>query len=160
MEIDSACTSSVSGLTNATDIAAVPSESTANAESFKGWYINLDASSTGLGAERVITDPLTTSTGLVFFTSSKPYTDVCAIGGKSFIWVTRYNTGGAPTSLKGVALLQVSTAAIEQINLATAFTEKGGRRTTALEGLPPTQQGLSLLSTPPPVKRTIHIRER
>jgi type IV pilus assembly protein PilY1 len=62
--------------------------------------------------------------------------------------------------LKGIALLQVSTGSIEQVNLSTAFSEKGGRRTSALEGVPPTAQGLSLLSTPPPVKRILHMRER
>jgi type IV pilus assembly protein PilY1 len=62
--------------------------------------------------------------------------------------------------LKGVALLQVSTGSIEQINLREAFTEAGGRKTSALEGVPPVQQGLSLLSTPPPTKRILHIRER
>jgi type IV pilus assembly protein PilY1 len=112
-------------------------------------------------AERVITDPLAVSTGLVFFTTYKPYNDVCAYGGKSFIWAVRYNTGGsAGALLKGVALLQVSTGSIEQVNLSTAFTGKGGRRTSALEGVPPIQQGLSLLTTPPPVKKILHIRER
>lgn len=127
----------------------------------EGWYINLDTSSGSYRAERVITDPMATSSGLVFFTTYKPYIDVCSFGGKSFIWALRYNTGGcASASLKGVALLQVSTGSIEQVNLSTAFTEKGGRRTSAMEGVPPTAQGLSLLSQPPPVKRTIHMRER
>jgi type IV pilus assembly protein PilY1 len=112
-------------------------------------------------AERTITDPLASSSGLVFFTTYKPYNDVCAYGGKSFIWSVRYSTGGAPGALlKGIGLLQVSTGSIEQLDLSAAFTEKGGRRTSALEGVPPTHQGLSLLSTPPPVKRTIHMKER
>ena len=127
----------------------------------EGWYINLDTSSGSYRAERVITDPMATFSGLVFFTTYKPYIDVCSFGGKSFIWALRYNTGGcASASLKGTALLQVSTGSIEQVNLSTAFTEKGGRRTSAMEGVPPTAQGLSLLSTPPPVKRVIHMRER
>jgi type IV pilus assembly protein PilY1 len=132
-----------------------------SAPGFKGWYINLDASAAGYRAERVITDPIASLTGIVFFTTYKPYNDVCALGGKSFIWAVKYDTGGAPgAALKGVALLQVSTGSIEQINLSTALTEKGGRRTSAMEGVPPTAQGLSLLSQPPPVKRTIHIKER
>ena len=127
----------------------------------EGWYIILDASAGSYRAERVITDPLSTTTGLVFFTTYKPYNDVCSYGGKSFIWSVKYDTGAAPGALlKGMALLQVSTGSIEQVNLSTAFTEKGERRTSALEGVPPTSQGLSLMSTPPPVKRTIHIRER
>ena len=178
MEIDPACTITVSGLTNVTSIGSVPSETTANSSSFNGWYINLDTctnsagnpiactdASVFYGAERVITDPLATTSGLVFFTSMKPYTDVCAIGGKSFIWAVRYNTGGAPGALlKGMALLQVSTASIEQVDLSTAFpadaAHRGGRRTAEMEGLPPTAQGLSIVSTPPRVKRTIHMRER
>ncbi len=115
----------------------------------------------GYRAERVITDPLATTTGLAFFTTYKPYSDECGLGGKSFIWGVRYNTGGAGGALlKGTALLQVSTGSIEQINLSQALSEMGGRRTSALEGVPPTAQGLSLLSPPPPVKRTIHIKER
>jgi hypothetical protein len=141
----------------------------------EGWKIDLDAEgnytySEGTPpvpitrfyrAERVITDVLTTTSGLVFFTTYKPYSDVCAYGGKSFIWAVRYNTGGAPGAmLKGIALLQVSTGSIEQIDLSTAFSQGGGRKTSALEGVPPTAQGLSLLSTPPPVKRILHMRER
>jgi len=155
------CTTSVSGLTDVTAIGNVPIESDANDSAFKGWTIALDASSSGYGAERIFTDPLGVTTGVVFFTSSKPYTDVCAIGGKTHIWALRYNTGGsAAAQLKGTALIQVSTAAIEQIKLADAFTEKDGRRTSAMEGLPPTQQGLSIMTQPPPSKRTIHIKER
>lgn len=185
-KLDKTCTTTVSfsDLTNVTSLGSVPSETTANGSSFKGWYINLDASGTfsyceifnvdgscaqspvpskGYRAERVITDPLATSSGLVFFTTYKPYSDECGLGGKSFIWGTRYNTGGAPPSglLKGVALLQVSTGSIEQKELSKAFPTSGEtRKTAAMEGVPPTAQGLSLLSAPPPVKRVMHIRER
>ena len=111
--------------------------------------------------ERVITDPLATTSGVVFFTTYKPYSDECDIGGKSFIWAVKYSTGGsAGALLKGKALMQVSTGSIEQLDLSTAFSGAGGRRTTALEGVPPTAQGLSLISTPPPVKRILHMRER
>jgi type IV pilus assembly protein PilY1 len=173
--LDTSCTSTVSlgDLTNVTSIGSVPSENTADYASFTGWYINLDRSGNytylegstpvtrGYRAERVITDPLATTTGLAFFTTYKPYSDECGLGGKSFIWGVRYNTGGAGGALlKGTALLQVSTGSIEQVNLSTAFTDAGGRRTSAMEGVPPTAQGLSLLSPPPPVKRTIHIKER
>ncbi|RJQ51178.1 MAG: hypothetical protein C4526_10615 [Nitrospiraceae bacterium] len=161
VSIEPNCTASVSGLTDVTSIGNVPSASDANSSNFNGWFIDLDPSTTGYGAERVITDPLAVTNGVVFFTTSKPYTDVCAIGGKTHIWALRYNTGGSAASLlKGVALVQVSTAAIEQINLAEAFTERDGRRTSVMEGLPPTQQGLSILTQPPPVNRTMHIREK
>jgi type IV pilus assembly protein PilY1 len=169
------CTTTVglSSLTNVTSIGSVPSDNTANSSSFNGWYVNLELSGNysyvegstsvtrGYRAERVITDPLATTTGLAFFTTYKPYSDECGLGGKSFIWAVRYNTGGSGgTLLKGTALLQVSTGSIEQVNLSQSLTEMGGRRTSALEGVPPTAQGLSLLSPPPPVKRTMHIKER
>lgn len=169
------CTTSVSAgdLTNVTDINDVPSASEAEKPDFKGWYINLDASGNytyleggsnvtrSYKAERVITDPLATISGIVFFTTFKPYSDECSIGGKTFLWAVKYDTGGAGGALlKGIALIQVSTAAIEQLNLSTAFTQKGGRRTEAMEGVPPTAQGLSLITMPPPVKRVIHIKER
>ncbi|OGW52144.1 MAG: hypothetical protein A2Y81_08525 [Nitrospirae bacterium RBG_13_43_8] len=173
--LDTTCTTLVSSgvLTNVTSIGSVPTETIANSASFKGWYINLDASGNypylegtssvtrAYRAERMITDPMATTTGLAFFTTYKPYNDECGLGGKSFIWAVRYNTGGAAGALlKGTALLQVSTGSIEQLNLSTAFTEAGGRKSAALEGVPPTAQGLSLLSQPPAVKRVLHIRER
>ncbi len=174
--LDASCTAAFSG--TLTDVTNTPdADPSAIAD---GWKIDLDASGNYTHcevrnpdgtcaqsftrfyrAERVITDPLTTTSGVVFFVSYKPYTDVCAYGGKSFIWAVRYNTGGAAGALlKGVALLQVSTGSIEQLDLSKAFTEEGGRRTSALEGVPPTAQGLSILSQPPPVKRTLHIKER
>jgi type IV pilus assembly protein PilY1 len=91
----------------------------------------------------------------------KPKDDACNPEGKSFIWSARYDTGGAPGALlKGKALLQVSTGNIEQIDLGAAFTEKGKRRTAQLLGVPPVSQGLSILTTPPPVMELIHMRER
>lgn len=132
-----------------------------------GWRIRLDNAvltpAPANGNERVITDSLaTTSSGLVFFTTFKPYMEPCAIGGRSYLWVVRYSTGGAPAStlLKGKALVQVSTASVEEINLSSAFGEKGGRRSGAIEGVPPIAQGLSILSPPPPVKKLLHMQEK
>ncbi len=177
-------------LTNVTDVSNAPA---VDSPGFKGWYVNLDSSvnpdssicSGGMygyyegnppslvcrkyWAERVITDPISSSNGLVFFTTYKPYSDICSLGGKSFIWALKYDTGGTPGAmLKGKALLQVSTGSIEQVDLQSAFKQsslanpdsKGDRRTGALEGVPPTAQGLSILSPPPPVKRILHMRER
>ncbi|MGZ8473809.1 MAG: pilus assembly protein [Candidatus Deferrimicrobiaceae bacterium] len=185
--INPTCTSSVTFSTsdptfpNVTSIANVPAESTSNSPGFKGWYIDLDPSANYsydntaarlFRSERVITDPLATISGVVFFTTYKPYGDECALGGKSFLWALRYNTGNAPSYavMKGKALVQVSTASVEQLDLATAFQKasgegagglhKDGRRTGAIEGVPPTAQGLSLLSQPPPVKRIMHMMER
>jgi type IV pilus assembly protein PilY1 len=162
-----ACTDTVSegDLTNA--------DTPPTTEPTRGWFINLDTASPfdydGTGsrdyqAERVITDPLATSTGVVFFTSYRPYGGDCSIGGRTFLWAVQYNTGGVPAvALQGRALMQVSTASVEQIDLSTAFSggqSRGGRRSYSLEGVPPMAQGLSLLSPPPPVRRIMHIRER
>jgi type IV pilus assembly protein PilY1 len=178
------CTDAVNPalLTDVSNVANVPNGDVANGTGFKGWYIDLETAST-IGdtstyhtyppdnverpylAERVITDPLATSTGLAFFTTYMPYAEECALGGKSFIWAVQYNTGGAGGSLlRGKAIVQVSTASVEQIDLSTAFQggaeSRGGRRSAAMEGVPPTAQGLSLMTPPPPVRRVIHFRER
>ncbi|HEY5765440.1 MAG TPA: hypothetical protein VIS30_05375, partial [Candidatus Deferrimicrobiaceae bacterium] len=174
--VNPSCTDEVDPSTLTVVDTTVVSDIVGNSAAFRGWMINLDTAVSvdydGTGtrnyrAERVITDPLATTSGLVFFTTYRPYGDDCALGGKSFLWATRYNTGGAPTAamLKGKALVQVSTASIEQLELSTAFqgddtVHRGGRRSFALEGVPPTAQGLSLLSPPPPLKRLLHIRER
>lgn len=172
------CFNSINTMTaNCTDTVSVGDLTNADTppttEPLRGWFINLDTSSSadydGTGsrsyqAERVITDPLATSSGVVLFTSYRPYGDDCAIGGRTFLWAVRYNTGGVPAvALRGKALMQVSTASVEQVDLSTAFSggqSRGGRRSFSLEGVPPTAQGLSLLSPPPPVKRIMHIRER
>ncbi|MEW6601614.1 MAG: PilC/PilY family type IV pilus protein, partial [Nitrospirota bacterium] len=155
---DTDCTAQITlaALDNVTDITQVKSDPD---DVLNGWYISLDNAGTGYGAERVITDPLATTLGIVFFTTYKPYSDICAYGGRTVLWAVKYATGGAP-STKGIALIQVSTGAIEQINLSTALTEHGGRSSTEIEGVPPTAQGLSILIPPPPIKRSVHIKER
>jgi type IV pilus assembly protein PilY1 len=175
---DSNCTTTLTlgDLDDVTNIANVKAETLTNQTSYNGWYLNLDSAGTytydgaarAFYPERVITDPLASTSGLVYFTAFKPYGDYCAIGGKSFLWALRYNTGGAPIySLQGKALLQVSTAAIEQLDLSIAFSggtdstlHKGGRRSYAMEGVPPVSQGLSILSPPPPMNRILHMKER
>jgi type IV pilus assembly protein PilY1 len=176
--INPACTMTVDPgtLTSVGDTTTI-AEGTANVAGFPGWSIDLDTTVSvnydGTGfqtvkyqAERVITDPLATSSGLVFFTTFRPYGEDCAIGGRTFLWAVRYNTGGAPAyALQGKALMQVSTASVEQLDLSSAFSgndtiHRGGRRSFALEGVPPTAQGLSLLSPPPPVRRILHMKER
>lgn len=172
LTFDIACTSTVTtaSLTNVTNIANVPTETTADGAAFKGWYIDLDPSGSytytpdaakNFGAERMITDPSAQVTGLVFFTTYKPYGDECSLGGKSFIWAVRYNTGGAGGALlTGKVLMQVSTGSIEEKDLTTAMTQKDGRRTAAIEGEPPQGQGLSVLAPAQAVKRIMHVRER
>jgi type IV pilus assembly protein PilY1 len=157
-------------LTDVTNTANVPTVAAANSSSFKGWYLALDQKgtytyapdpATDYSAERMITDPLASfGQAAVFFTTYKPTGDICSFGGKSFIWVTQYNTGGKPELLGGKALIQVSTGAIEQKDLSSAFADAGGRKSAAMEGKPPEAQGLSIISGPPPTRKVIHIKER
>ncbi|HEY5996637.1 MAG TPA: hypothetical protein VIU29_06415, partial [Candidatus Deferrimicrobiaceae bacterium] len=179
--LDARCTSSVSpsDLTLIGDNTVI-TDTVANGSGFAGWKIALDTvtpvsydngAAIAYRAERVITDPLATSSGSVFFTTYRPYGEDCSLGGKSFIWAARYNTGGfvGTTNLKGKALVQVSTASVEQLDLSTVFgntptaratlLHRGGRRSGAMEGVPPTAQGLSLISPPPPVNRVLHMKE-
>ncbi|MCX7857617.1 MAG: PilC/PilY family type IV pilus protein [Deltaproteobacteria bacterium] len=128
--------------------------------SYQGWYINLDPPDSYYLQERVITDPLATSFGAVFFTTFRPSSDICSVGGGTHVWAIKYDTGGQITGLKGKALLQVSTGEIREMNLSTFFTQKEGRRSVAITGMPPKGQGLSILIPPPPQRRVLHIKER
>jgi type IV pilus assembly protein PilY1 len=136
------------------------SPSTTLASGADGWYIDLTASSGNDGAERVVTDPLAVFSGSVFFTTYIPSTDVCSLGGNTYIWCTYYNTGGPCAGLGGKAITQVSTGAIQELSLSSVFTEKESRRTTAITGMPPKGQGLSVLMGPRPLKKILHIREK
>jgi type IV pilus assembly protein PilY1 len=161
-DIKNSCTTTISsGLTDQTGTSAAPATSL-SADS-KGWYINLDQASGGYASERVITDPIASPNGAVFFTTFMPTGDICGFGGNSYIWSVRYDTGAEPpeAALKGVALMQVSTGSFAEIRLADAFTTKNMRRTgNAIQGVPPKAQGMSLLTNPRPVKKIIHIQEK
>ncbi len=146
-----------------------------------GWYIDLDTCTNAAGTEvscssanalykpeRNVTDPLATTTGAVFFTTTKPTADVCEFGGSAHLWAVYYDSGGSVSSskLRGKALMQVSTGSIEEVDLRSAFTEKtdsstgDGRRSTAVQGVPPAGAPPGILVPPPPVNRIFHIRER
>ena len=165
--INSSCTTTLvkGDLRNVTD-----AENASDDMGIKGWFIDLesngdytyDGSSHSYWAERVITNPVPAAYGVVYFTTFKPYSDECSIGGKSFLWAARYDSGGAPVGQKGKAMMQVSTGSVEQIDLSVAFVgaevlHKQGRRSAAIEGIPPSAQGLALLAAPPPVKRIMHM---
>jgi type IV pilus assembly protein PilY1 len=172
--LNASCTTAFSG--SLTDVSNTPNADPSTISD--GWRINLDTSGTYTHcevrnpdgtcaqsvqrfyrAERVVADPFTTMSGLVFFPSYKPYSDVCAYGGKSFIWAMRYNTGGAAGALlKGIITPQLSTGSIELVDLAKSFIEKGGRRSLPLEGLIP--GGLPPPPYSPAVNRVIHMRQR
>jgi type IV pilus assembly protein PilY1 len=128
-----------------------------------GWFINLGQASGGFSAERVITDPVASPSGAVFFTTFMPTADICGFGGSSFIWAVNYNSGAQPpgVALRGVALLQSSTGSFAEIKLSDAFTARNNRRLgTAIQGVPPKSQGLSLVNRPRPIKKIMHIQEK
>jgi type IV pilus assembly protein PilY1 len=170
--ITTSCTTSVSAssLTNRT-----MDNSTAAAAPAPGWYIDLPLSSAGYLAQRVITDPLASPNGIVYFTTFAPYSSVCSYGGSTYLWAVGYNTGtsdidvtppgGTTTKTKlisslmvGNTMLQVSTGAIVQQSLASTFAS--GRTSSAVTGQPPQGQGLSVIINPQPIKQLMHIRER
>lgn len=172
--LSGSCASLLTDIKNVTAAADIPTNPN-QLDSKAGWCVDLDLCTTsdsstpvgcsdstvGYRAERVVTDPLSLTTGIVFFTTMKPKEDRCSPSGKSYIWALKYDTGGtAGALLKGKAILQVSTGQIAQIDLATAFDQKVGRRAEVGTGDPPASQGLSILSSPPPVKRVIHMKER
>lgn len=183
---DSACTTSVA-LSDINNVTTDVDLTKGGIDTSKGWYIKLESPSntqlSGAGesnvtttAERVITDPLVTPSGVVLFTTFMPTDDACSSGGSTFLWALRYDTGSSGASyLKGKALLQVSTGEVKEIDLQKAFTtkfakatyddgsrvvEKYGRRTGAIRGTPPSGQGLVLLIPPRPMDSFMHIRKK
>jgi type IV pilus assembly protein PilY1 len=134
----------------------------------RGWYVNLAATASGLQAERTITNPVASPAGAVFFTTFRPSTDICSFLGNSYIWALGFNSGAAPpaASMKGRALLQVSTGEIKEIALADSFANATDQRfdkrrtTDPITGMPPTAQGLALMANPKPTKKILHIQEK
>ncbi|NWF76935.1 MAG: hypothetical protein HXY53_10305 [Nitrospirae bacterium] len=141
----------------------------------EGWYLVLDSCTNEAGeevscadssvfykTERMVTDPLASVIGAIFFTTTKPASDICGFGGITHLWALKYDTGGAVSSsiLRGQALLQVSTGSIEEVDLSSAFTQKEGRRTAAIQGVPPQGNPPGILVPPTPIKKIFHIRER
>jgi type IV pilus assembly protein PilY1 len=130
-------------------------------------------------AERVMTDPVAVPNGAVFFTTFAPTDDICSFGGNTFLWRVKYDTGSF-IPMSGSALLQLSTGEIKELDMKTAFADKianidsninnvgegglegmtAGRRTGAMIGVPPVGQGLSLVISPTPIDRMIHIKKR
>lgn len=161
-DMDNTCTTS--GITSPT--LDLRSQTTLQADdpTQKGWYIELGQAVAGTSdSERVITDPVASPNGVVFFTTFQPVQDVCKYGGSSYIWAVNYATGGVPPAraMQGKLLMQVSTGAFAEISMSDAFQAEGGRRlTNAVQGVPPKAQGLSILTNPKPVKKIMHIQER
>jgi type IV pilus assembly protein PilY1 len=170
--LDNTCSvsRSLSDLTNVTNVANAPAVVDANQSSFKGWKVALDGTGSytyspdpaaNFRAERVVTDTTTMTSGNVMFVSYKPYADECGVGGKSFLWGIRYNTGGAPgSSMIGNALLQTSTGAITQLDFYNQFTAAGGRKTgSSVEGYS-SEDPPSTVTPLAPLKKQMHLIER
>ena len=68
--------------------------SVSTSSSLRGWYNNLSAGTTGVGAERVITKP-TAIGGNILFTTFIPMVDLCSYGGTSNLYSLYYKTGTA-----------------------------------------------------------------
>lgn len=65
-----------------------------------------------------------------------------------------------PSALRGTALIQVSTGEIKEVPLASAFTDRGGRRSAGFQGVPPKGQGLSAIINPRAMKKILHMQEK
>lgn len=156
--LDKTCTAAITGSpVNQTNIV------TALAAGAPGWQIDLDAATTSEGAERVVTDTVALPNGTVFFTSFKPTMDICGFGGNSFLWGVKFDTGGQASAgaLQGKALIQLSTGEFKEVDLSTAFTDKGNRRIqTPMTGKPPSDAPPIISNSQnKPVKKILHIQE-
>jgi type IV pilus assembly protein PilY1 len=121
----------------------------------KGWKINLFAAAGTNGAERVLTTPVSTTAGVLFFTSYQPTASPC-LPGNSYLWELSYDTGDAVAgAIKGKAILQLSSGKAQEVPLANA----GQRRSAPIAGRP---VGLKIISNSglKPLRKIIHIQER
>ncbi len=77
------------------DLAA--GTSSALPSSALGWYIDFPAPDAGYKAHRVLTQPVASYNGVVYFLTSSPSGDVCSLGGYTYLWAVNYNNGGPPS---------------------------------------------------------------
>lgn len=152
------CTDTLT-LANLKDQTTTPSLTLTTAQ--KGWYINMDAAVTSMSAERVISNPTPDPLGAIYFLSFAPNSDICSFGGTTYLWALDYKTGGTVTFvMQGKALVQVSTGEIKELNLSDALTENEGRKSVGFKGIPPTGQGIMVVTNPLPIKKFLHVQEQ
>lgn len=148
-KVDASCTTAVT-VADLKDQSTTPASSLAS--TVKGWYINLDDDSLndGFSSERVITDPVASPNGVVYFTTFRPTNDVCGFGGNAYIWAVGYKTGAAPptNAMQGKLMVQVSTGAFAEVSMDKSFIHGDGdprynkRRTAdAIQGCHPRPRG-------------------
>ncbi len=157
----SGCTTTV----NLSDLKDVTNDASATINDYYGWYIKLDPVNASFNAERVITDPVVSTNGWVFYTTLMPTSDMCGFGGITYVWMVDYKNGGTPQGVVGSLYMQLSTGAIQKLELRKNFGSgegaKGGRKlSTSFSGTPPPSSGISLVLPPPPVNKVIHWIER
>jgi type IV pilus assembly protein PilY1 len=126
-----------------------------------GWKIDLAQAGSGFNAKRIITNPVPSASGTLFFTAFQPSTDVCGYGGQTSLWALKYDTGGVNPGLIGQALIQLSTGASRQVDLSKDFNQSLGRETTSSKGVtsrddPPIFSNANHF----PSRRILHIQER
>lgn len=156
--ISPGCTSTLA-LTDLKDQTAAPSITLAAAQ--KGWYINMDAAASPMSAERVISNPTPDPLGAIYFLSFAPTSDICGFGGTTYLWALDYKTGGRVTFvMQGKALVQVSTGEIRELTLSDALTENEGRKSEGFKGIPPTGQGIMVVTNPLPIRKFMHVQEQ
>ncbi|MGB9712756.1 MAG: pilus assembly protein [Dissulfurimicrobium hydrothermale] len=129
-----------------------------------GWFINLDPANSNFGAERVISNPTSITNGAVFFLTFAPSADICGYGGSTYLWTIDYKTGGSVGyALQGKVMIQVSTGEIKELDLSNktgTFPNSSNRKSNAILGVPPTGQGLMVVTNPLPIKKVIHVQEK
>jgi type IV pilus assembly protein PilY1 len=131
-----------------------------------GWYISFPAPDSGYKAHRVLAQPVASYNGVVYFLTSSPSTDVCSMGGYTYLWAVWYNNGGAPpvAALSGMVVTQLSTGQIATPILKTtsggsALTVAGGKAMAVGQGVN-IGGGFSLLGPPKPLRKILHMKER
>ncbi|MDD3846939.1 MAG: hypothetical protein PHC90_11345, partial [Syntrophorhabdaceae bacterium] len=131
-----------------------------------GWYINFPTPDSGYKAHRVLAQPVASYNGVVYFLTSSPSTDICSMGGYTYLWATWYDNGGAPpaSALSGMVVTQLSTGQIATPILKTAsgssaLTIAGGKAMAVGQGVN-IGGGFSLLGPPKPIRKILHMRER
>ena len=127
----------------------------------QGWYVNMNAAAGAASAERVISNPTADPLGAIYFLSFAPTADICSFGGTSYLWALDYKTGYKVTfKMQGKALVQVSTGEIKELSLSSALTDSASRKSAGFQGIPPTGQGLMVVTNPTPIKKFMHVQEQ
>jgi len=131
-----------------------------------GWYINFPTPDSGYKAHRVLAQPVASYNGVVYFLTSSPSTDVCSMGGYTYLWAVWYSNGGAPpvAALSGMVVTQLSTGQIATPILKTtsggsALTVAGGKAMAVGQGVN-IGGGFSLLGPPRPLRKILHMKEK